>query len=216
MDYLLGRKSEDCVAASLQLLVASGVIVALLFMDAAIDLDDKPHRQANEVYDVRTNRVLTSELKSAQVLPAKRRPEPSFARRGPAAKITRCPKQPRTRNDIAVVTIHDTKVCRSCAKLQAPPTSTLCSPSRTDVTRCLPLSSAEGRGSGRGLLGVTGSGGGARRVLGEEKGPVRSGRALSLVQPKLQRSISLGRSRPPSKRHTRTSRGSPSHPPRRR
>jgi hypothetical protein len=78
-------EAHDPVTTRVEVSGALRVLGNLSFMLTAIDLDDELYRVADEVREVRTDRLLAAEFVAAEAPPAEVPPEPIFSRRGIAA-----------------------------------------------------------------------------------------------------------------------------------
>ena len=79
------REPQDVKALVEQEGIAPPVVINLLAVLAAIDLDDEPGRDTGEVTDVWTDAVLTPELEAGQLPVAQSIPEPMLGRGRPAS-----------------------------------------------------------------------------------------------------------------------------------
>ena len=62
----------------MQVVVSLGVVLALVIVDGTVDLDDESRFSAEEVDDVRADRMLAAEAPPTHLSASKHRPEPLF------------------------------------------------------------------------------------------------------------------------------------------
>lgn len=80
-EHLVVREANDTQAARPQVLRTVAVIVILLFVAQAVNLDRQPGRGAIEVDDVRADYMLPTESNAAELLGAQAAPKKTFRER---------------------------------------------------------------------------------------------------------------------------------------
>ena len=71
----LGRNPNHAVASLVEKVVPFGIVLTLIVVYGAVNLHDEPEFGADEIDDVGTDRVLSSEAASVELATSEHRPE---------------------------------------------------------------------------------------------------------------------------------------------
>jgi hypothetical protein len=92
--YLFGWGTDDAVANLLQIVVAFGIVLALVRVNGTVDLDDDSGLRADEIDDIWADRILAAEAPPVELTPPEHSPQALLGRRRPSTLIASGFSQP--------------------------------------------------------------------------------------------------------------------------
>ena len=106
----IGSETNHHEASISEVIIAFGVVLALLLVNRAVNLNDETRPWASEIDDVRTDRMLPTKLPAIEPMISEHLPEMPLARRGPATEIPRSLAPPESSCRAAPFIIHHAAV----------------------------------------------------------------------------------------------------------
>ena len=103
---LINGDAQDPVAESFEVVIAFGVIFALLLVNRSVDLDDEARPWTCEIDDVRPDGMLPTELPAVEPVVPEHLPKLPLAWRSPSTEIARRRSAPKPSRRSASLVIH--------------------------------------------------------------------------------------------------------------